>query len=108
MRRADVYPHDAVTGCCFVTGDYEPGNIVDLEVYLDALPPYGRLCLSEKAVRDMVTALGWVWPDPELEASFEESLEQIERLREENMRLRRAVASILRAAKLAELEEWVS
>lgn len=108
MLRRDAYPTDAITGSCFVTGDYTPGNIVDLEIYVDALPPYGRLCLSEKAVRDMVTALGLKWPSADLEAQLEDAQASVAHLREENQRLRKAVANILRATELAKLEEWIS
>src|SRR3954463_5195964 len=107
MRRVDAYPQDAVTGSCFVTGDYQPGEIVDLEIYLDALPPYGRLCVSSKAVRDMVTALGWAWPSAEQESQLEALLGDVDRLRDENQRMRKAVASILSAAKLSGLDEWM-
>lgn len=107
MRRSDIYPTDALTGSCFVTGDYTPGNIVDLEIYVDALPPYGRLCLSTKAVRDMVTCLGWRWPDADLEADLHEANLIADRLREENHRLRKAVANILKATELAKLDTWM-
>ena len=108
MRRSDVYPHDALTGSCFVTGDYDPSQgVVDLEIYVDALPVYGRLCLSPKAVRDMVTCLGWEWPSAELEQQVLDVAVDNVRLREENQRLRKAMAGILRAAELAKLEDWM-
>lgn len=107
MRGIDAYPHDAVTGCCFVTGDYSPGEIVDLEIYLDALPPYGRLCVSGKAVRDMVTALGWTWPSKEQDSEFNELVAENAQLREQNYEMRRACAHILTAANLAKVKDWM-
>ena len=107
MRGVDAYPHDAVTGSCFITGDYAPGEIVDLEIYLDALPPYGRLCVSGKAVRDMVTALGWAWPSAEQDAQLDMLVEANAHLRDENQKMRKAVAAILSAAKLSGLQEWM-
>lgn len=107
MRRSDAYPHDALTGSCFITGDYSTDEIVDLEIYVDALPPYGRLCVSGKAVRDMVTALGWTWPSAEQDAQLDELLEELMRLREDNLRMRKACAHILDAVKLSKVQEWM-
>lgn len=61
MQRRDAYPVGTATGACLVTGDYapEPEGIIDLDVDLDALPPFGKLCLSAKAVRLMADALGY-------------------------------------------------
>lgn len=108
MRATDAYPHDALTGSCFITGDYDPGlGIVDLEIYLDALPPNGRLCVSGRAVRNMVTALGYVWPSDEQEAALDGLLEDLEKIRDENQRLRKAIVSVVQAAKLASIESWM-
>jgi phosphoglycerate-specific signal transduction histidine kinase len=108
MRASASYPFDALTGSCFITGDYDPANgIVDLEIYLDTLPPNGRLCVSGRAVRLMVTALGWEWPTDELSSAYDTVLEEVERLRSENQRLRKAVSGIVNAAKLAAVEDWM-
>jgi len=108
MRASDVYPHDALTGSCFVTGDYDPSHgIVDLEIYLDALPPFGRLCVSGTAVRDMVTCLGLQWPDADIEAELVAALEESARLRAENVRLRKAIARIVDAARMSAIEDWM-
>ena len=72
MRALDAYPHDAVIGTCFVTGRYEVAEgeqVLDTGVDVESLPMFGRLCLSEPAVRDMVGTLGWQIATPELSSS---------------------------------------
>lgn len=108
MRASDSYPFDALTGSCFITGDYDPSHgIVDLEIYLDALPPNGRLVVSGIAVRAMATCLGLIIHTDEVDDEIDTLADENDALRSENQRLRKAVASILSAAKLAQLDDWV-
>lgn len=108
MQRRDAYPVDTATGSCFLTGDYDPSEgIVDLDLYLDVLPPFGRLCVSAKAVRMMVQVLGFEWPTDEYSAQLDIVLEEQARLRDENLKLRKALTSIVNASKLAALDDWM-
>jgi len=108
MQRRDAYPIDTATGSCFLTGDYDTSEgVVDLDLYLDVLPPFGRLCISPKAVRMLVQVMGWEWPEQDLVANMEAVVNENHRLRQENQRMRGAVARILQASKLALLDEWV-
>jgi len=93
MQLRPAYPVDTVTGGCFITGRYElaPGEqIVDLDVDLEALPAWGRLCISELAVRLLMQQLGWELPEGNVLAANE-------RLRGENKELRRECAELRRA-----------
>ena len=109
MQWRDHYPQDSVAGCCFVTGDYDPsGGVIDLDIFVDSMQPWGRLCVSPKAVRDMVTTLGLVWPDHDVEAALADREAEVVRLRAENQRMRAAIAKVIDAAKLAQLNDWVA
>lgn len=110
MQRRDQYPNDSVTGGCFVTGDYDPtGGVIDLDIFVDSMPPWGRLCLSPKAVRDMVTTLGWTTlADSQLVAEYEALVVANEKLVEENRRMRAAVAHIVRTVELGRIDHsWL-
>lgn len=63
MQVFDFYPMGAAGGGCIVTGDYDVSNgkrVISLDLDLDSLPTNGLLCLSEEAVRQLNTALGWI------------------------------------------------
>lgn len=78
MRSVAAYPLDAVTGGCFVLSRWEVpegGQVLDLDIDVENLPNFGRLCLSEDAVRTMVTALGWKLLTPEVEAEMDATQE---------------------------------
>lgn len=109
MQARDAYPFDALTGGCFVSGDYNPANgIVDLELYMDTLPPFGRLCLSGMAVRNMVTALGWTIQSDELTDQVDELIERNNALAEENARMRKAISQIIDITKIARIDDsWL-
>lgn len=94
MERRDHYPTDTVTGGCFLTGDYATDEgVVDLNVNLDTLPAWGRLCISPKAVRGLVTTLGW-----ELRSEADSKLKvENKRLKAENDRMHAAVDGVLTA-----------
>jgi len=109
MQKRDAYPADTVTGSCFITGDYDPSEgVVDLDINLDVLPPWGRLCVSPKAVRMLVTTLGLQWPDADVTARNVELDSEVTKLREENRRMRAAFARIVDASKLAQVQDWVA
>lgn len=78
MRVTDSYPIDTAKGGCFVLGRYEvpPGqHVLALDLDVEMLPPYGRLCLSEEAVRCMVTTMGWKLLTPEMQAEMDATQE---------------------------------
>lgn len=84
MRAQGSYPYDAVGGGCFVTGRYEFAageRCVVLDIDMDSLPPYGMLCLSERAVACMMNELGWERLSPELNEHLDELESEVERLR---------------------------
>jgi hypothetical protein len=104
MQTRTAYPHDALTGGCFVSGDYSTDEpIVDLDIYVDALPPFGRLCVSAKGVRMMVAALGWELMTPAFADALRLTSEEADRLEHENSALRGALGRVIDAAQLAEL-----
>jgi hypothetical protein len=77
MRAVDSYPLDAAFGCCFVLRRDERERVLDLEVDIDTLPPYGRLCISEAALRCMVVEMGWTLLTPEVQAEHDATLEAL-------------------------------
>jgi hypothetical protein len=108
MQRRDAYPIDTVTGACFITGDYSTDEgIVDLDLYLDVLPAFGRMCVSAKAVRMMVQVLGWEWPSEDWELERGVMADELERLRTENFRMRKALTKIVDVSKLGAIESWM-
>lgn len=100
MQLRDRFPVDAVTGGDFATGrwEIEPGErVVDLDVDLDALPAWGRLCLHERTVRLMMNTLGWNY-DPEISSKVQKQAAEITRLRKINKQMRDALVSVVEAA----------
>lgn len=100
MQVRTAFPLDAVTGGDFVTRRYEVGEgdrVVDLDIDLDGLPAWGRLCLHEQTVQLMMTALGWEH-DPHLAAKVKEQRDDIAKLRKQNRALADAVHAMLTAA----------
>jgi len=104
MQTRAAYPTDAVTGGCFVTRRYEiaPGErIVDLDVDLDTLPAWGRLCVSELGVRMMARCLDIEIPDHDVMDANAKLRATNTLLRSENTKLRNAIGAVLEAAYLA-------
>jgi hypothetical protein len=98
MQTRDRFPVDAVRGGDCVTGRYEvgPGEvIVDLDTDLEALPAWGRLCLHEDTVRQMMHLLGWKLHDPKTVARVFKLRDQCLALRRENAALRNALAAVI-------------
>lgn len=84
MRTWDHYPFDSVKGGCFVLGRYEVPRgekVLDLDIDMDSLPQFGRLCLSEAAVRCMVVELGWELLTPQLSAHLDSLQSEVDDLR---------------------------
>lgn len=105
MQLRDRYPDDTVGGCCLVTHRSseldEP--IVDLDTYVETLPPFGRLCISASGVRLLMGMLGWELPSDEEIAELRHLSFDNAVLVSENRRLREALAKIIDGAKLADL-----
>jgi hypothetical protein len=98
MQVREQWPVDVVRGGDCVTGRYEvyPGEqIVDLDTDLEALPAWGRLCLHEATVADMVKVLGWKLHDPKLVGRVFRLREQVSALRTENGALRAALSAVI-------------
>jgi hypothetical protein len=110
MQARPAYPVDAVTGGCFVTRRYElaPGELIcDLDTNLDALPAWGRLCVSELGVRVMANCLGIDIPEANVIDANAKLREDNARLKAQNTQMRRAITEVLDAAKLAGITAWV-
>jgi hypothetical protein len=108
MQARPAYPVDAVTGGCFVTRRYEiaPGEMIcDLDCDLEALPAWGRLCVSELGVRMMANCLGIEIPDGDILGDNILLAEENERLAAENAELRAAVAQVFDVAKFVNLAQ---
>jgi hypothetical protein len=69
------------------SADRMEGRCLDLEMDLADLPPWGRLCLSERNVTMMAMELGMAFPDPEV-------ANELEALRQENADLRAHVDAL--------------
>ena len=111
MQWRDSYPTDAVRNCCFLTGDYDTSEgVVDLDLWLDDMPMYGRMCLSPKAVRMLMSCFGWVLPPQNVAEANRALIEENRGLRLRVARLEKAVAAVLDAGYYARLgpfaEEW--
>jgi len=108
MQARPAYPFDTLTGCCFITQRHEIGKgeqVCDLDMYVDALPPFGRLVVSELAVRMMANCLGLEIPDYDWLAVNEALQDENSELQAENERLRKAFAQVVDATRLAEVAE---
>jgi hypothetical protein len=100
MQLRDAFPAGTVTGADFVTGVYEilPGQrVVDLDVDLDALPAWGRLCLHESTVKLMMSTLGWAY-DENLSRKVQQQAAENARLRKINKQMRDALVAVVEAA----------
>jgi hypothetical protein len=105
MQLRDRYPVDAVGGGDFVTGNstIEPGErIVDLDVDLDALPMWGRLCVHERTVRLMADLLG-LCVDGAMPARLATANDELMRLRAVNRRLRDALGAVVEVGALIKI-----
>lgn len=108
MQARPAYPVDAVTGGCFVTRRYEIADgelICDLDCDLEALPAWGRLCVSELGVRMMANCLGIEIPDRDVIRENEELVAANDALSRENDELREAVAQVFDVAKIVNLAQ---
>lgn len=104
MQKRDRYPDDTVTGGCFLTGDYDPSEgVVDLDTYIDSLPPFGRLVVSPKAVRMLVTAMGWELMSEDERMALDDAGDELRRLSAENVALRTALSKVIDVATLCGL-----
>lgn len=102
MQARNAYPTDAVTGGCFVTRRYEiaPGEkVCDLDIDLDTLPAWGRLVVSELAVRLMARCLDIEIPENDILEANEKLRARNRTLGQDNAKLRKAVRAVLEAAQ---------
>lgn len=102
MQLRDAYPAHAVGGCCLVTGSSKVEPIVDLDLDLDTLPPFGRICISASGVRLLATCLGWDI-DPTLNDQLDQVRAERDELDEENRTLRAHLATIADALKVSQV-----
>ncbi len=87
MQLRDHYLNDPVGNSCFITGRYEVAEgerIIDLDLDLETKPAYGRVCLSELAVKLLNQQLGW---NVEPEAKLTDLRRENKQLREHNAQL---------------------
>jgi hypothetical protein len=108
VRVCDAYPLGAVGGACLVTKEYrvKPGEkVVDLGIDIENLPTHGLLCISQKGVQLMATALGWkVSTREESKSVLAEQAAQIKSLEAQNAKLNDALRAVLSAADLVEVD----
>jgi hypothetical protein len=110
MQLRDAYPDGTAGGCDFVSlsSEVAPGDrIVDLDRDLDVLPAWGRLCIHENTVKQMMAVLGWEY-DPVLTSKVKEQAAEIARLRKANKKFRDALVSVVEAATDAGLNVVVT
>jgi hypothetical protein len=98
MRVAKTYPPGTVGGCCFITKRSEirkNERVIDLEIELDTLPSFGRLCINEGAVRLMAAALDLQFDDnPELVTELGEKIAELQHENDELRELMRRMVDI--------------
>ena len=104
MQLRDRYPVDTVTGACLITRRSDVETIVDLDLDVDTLPAWGRICISESGVRQLMTCLGWELPEENVLDANAKLRADNRSLRTENTALRTAIRNVLDAATLAGLE----
>jgi len=103
MQLRDHYPSDTAVGACFITGDYSTDDgIIDLDLWLDTLPPFGRLCVSAKAVVMMMSTLGWELPPENVAEANRRLNEDNKALKHANAKLRDALDHALSARAVLE------
>lgn len=103
MQLRDHYPADTAIGACFITGDYSTDDgVIDLDLWLDGLPPFGRLCVSAKAVVMMMSTLGWELPPDNVAEANRRLVEENRALKAANGKLRDALDHALSARAVLE------
>jgi hypothetical protein len=110
MRRVEGYPHDTVTGGCFIRRQHAAQGeyVLDTDIDLDDLPTYGRLCLSAEAIQAMVAAMGWKLLTPEMEAVHEATIEALSDKCNEVAELIEAVDAMVNVAAIQHAVEVVN
>lgn len=103
MQLRDRYPADVVTGGCVITGDYSTDEpIVDLDLDVDTLPAFGRICISAKGVRLLNRCLGWD-VDPDLPEQLDALRAQLDDAERENLALRNHLRTVAEALKVSQV-----
>lgn len=93
-----------------MTSRYEiaPGEqICDLDCDLEALPAWGRLCVSELGVRLMANCLGIEIPEDNVMEANAKLREENRDLRVQNTKLRQAIGKVMDVAALVNLAQLV-
>lgn len=103
MQLRDVYPVDTVGGSCLITGNSTvKGAIVDLDLDVETLPAWGRVCISAEGVRLMIRCLGWELLEPDMAENMDALRSQVDDLEDENRQLRNHLRTIAEALKVSE------
>ena len=104
MQLRDAFPVDTVTGACLVTGssDVKHGPFVDLDLDVDTLPAWGRIVISAKGVRLMMTCLGWEY-DPTVFDQVAQLTAERDELEEEVHQLKAHLRTIADALRVSEV-----
>jgi hypothetical protein len=104
MQLRNAFPLDTVTGACLVTGssDLKHGPIVDLDLDLETLPAWGRICISAQGVRLLNTCLGWN-VDPTIDDQLDQLRAERDELEEENHQLKEKLRTIADALRVSEV-----
>jgi hypothetical protein len=103
MQLRDRYPYDTLTGACLVTGSSAVGEpIVDLDLDVETLPAWGRLCISAQGVRLLNTCLGWN-VDPTVDDQLDQLRAERDELEEANHQLTEKLRTIADALRVSEV-----
>ena len=78
MKVLGRFPTGAVRNADFVTGRRKEGQVVDLQVGVETLPPVGVLVVHEDTVRNMVKKLGWELQEGDSLAKAEARVAELE------------------------------
>lgn len=107
MKNRTAYPADTATGACLITRSsrVKPGEtIIDLQMDVESLPSYGRLCIHEHGVRLLNVQLGWQVRDPDEDEQIEQMRATMEELRSELTAARDALRAVFAAAETVGVE----
>ena len=105
MDAVGHYPHDAVKGACFISGRYEVAageHVLDTGIDVESLPAYGRLCLSQRAVLDMVETLGLKIATVEMLEAHEAALEALSDATAQLGEMKEAMAAMVTVRRVLE------
>jgi len=101
MKTLEAFPIDTATGACLILRKSDPakvGRIVQLDVDLEGMPPFGVLCISEKGVEVLNAQLDLKVVPKGTRDEVKVKNAELESMRADNDQLRAALRDVFNAA----------